>query len=94
MVGYYHKLFSGDETETVFYECREGLRGCVDCKKQLAKNMINYLAPIRERRRYYEERPELVKKILMEGTEKARKRAKETMKKVKSVMKIDYFENN
>jgi tryptophanyl-tRNA synthetase len=43
MVGYYHKLFSGDEVENVFHECREGLRGCVDCKKQLAKNMINYL---------------------------------------------------
>lgn len=94
MVGYYHKLFSKDEAENVFYECREGLRGCVDCKKQLAKNMINYLAPIREKRRYYEDRPELVKQILMDGTQKARKRARETMRKVKSVMKIDYFENN
>lgn len=94
MVGYYHKLFSKDDSENVFYECREGLRGCVDCKKQLAKNMINYLAPIREKRRYYEARPELVKQILMDGTEKARKRARETMRKVKSVMKIDYFENN
>lgn len=94
MVGYYHKLFSGDEVENVFYECREGLRGCVDCKKQLAKNMINYLAPIREKRRYYEERPELVKKILMEGTEKARRRANQTMRKVKEVMKINYFDDN
>lgn len=38
---------------------------------------------MREKRRYYEERPELVDKLLIEGTEKARRTAKETMKKVK-----------
>ena len=62
------------------------------CKKQLAKNIIDYLAPIREKRKYYEEHPEIVDKILKEGTEKARKVAKETMKDVKKAMKLDYFE--
>lgn len=94
MVGYYHTLFSKEEVDKVFYECREGLRGCVDCKKQLATNMIAHLSPIREKRRYYEERPELVKQILVEGTKKAREKAKQTMKKVKEAMQIDYFENN
>lgn len=94
MVGYYHKLFSKDDVKEVFHECREGLRGCVDCKKQLAKNMIEHLAPIREKRRYYEERPELVEEILMKGTAKARLKAREVMKNVKKAMKIDYFENN
>ncbi len=93
MVAYYHKLFSTDEEiETVCKECRAGQRGCVACKKQLAKNIIEYLRPIRERRAYYEQHPEIVDKILREGTEKARKTAKETMKKVKQAMKLDYFE--
>ena len=93
MVSYYHKLFTSEgDVKTVCEECRAGKRGCVACKKQLAKNIIDYLAPIREKRKYYEEHPEIVDKILKEGTEKARKVAKETMKDVKKAMKLDYFE--
>ena len=91
MVLYYHKLFSSDEeVKTVCEECKAGLRGCVACKKQLAKNICDTLKPIREKRAYYEEHPEVVDKILMEGTLKAQKVAKETMKKVKQAMKLDY----
>ena len=93
MVAYYHKLFSSpEEVETVCKECREGKRGCVQCKKQLAKNIAEELKPIREKRAYYEAHPEEVDKILIEGTKKARETAKETMKKVKKAMKLDYFE--
>lgn len=93
MVAYYHKLFGTDEeVKTVCEECRAGKRGCVACKKQLAKNIIEELRPIREKRAYYEEHPEEVDKILIEGTAKAQKIAKETMKKVKKAMKLDYFE--
>ncbi len=93
MVSYYHKLFTNpEEKKIVCEECRAGKRGCVACKKQLAKNIIDYLAPIREKRKYYEEHPELIDKILKEGTEKARMVAKETMKDVKKAMKLDYFE--
>ncbi len=93
MVAYYHNLFTPKEdVKTVCEECRAGKRGCVACKKQLAENIIQYLKPIREKRKYYEEHPELVDKYLKEGTEKARKTAKETMKKVKKAMKLDYFE--
>ena len=91
MVYYYHKLFSSkEEQEQICKECREGKRGCVACKKQLANNIINYLAPVREKRAYYEARPELIDDILAEGTKKARETAKETMKKVKKAMKLDY----
>ena len=94
MVSYYHKLFSTEEEcKTVCEECRAGKRGCVACKKQLAKNINATLDPIREKRKYYEERPELVDEILIKGTEKARNTAKETMKKVKKAMKLDYFED-
>ena len=93
MVGYYHNLFSGDEKEIVFDECRSGSRGCVACKKQLASNINRYLEPIREKRKYYEEHMDLVDEILINGTKRARSKAKETMKKVKEAMKIDYFKN-
>ena len=94
MVAYYHNLFSSnEEVKNVCEECRAGKRGCVACKKQLAENIIEELRPIREKRAYYEERSELVDKMLMEGTLKAQKTAKETMKKVKKAMKLDYFDN-
>ena len=93
MVAYYHNLFSSEEEcKTVCEECRAGKRGCVACKKQLAKNINATLEPMRQKRKYYEDRPELVEEILIKGTEKARQTAKETMKKVKKAMKLDYFE--
>lgn len=93
MVYYYHKLFSSeDEANTVCSECKAGARGCVACKKQLAQNISNTLKPIREKRAYYEAHPEEVDRILMEGTKKAQATAKETMKKVKKAMMLDFFE--
>lgn len=92
MVAYYHNLFTEKEDyEKVCAECRAGSRGCVACKKQLAKNIIDTLRPIREKRAYYEKNPELVDEILLNGTIKAQKKAKETMKKVKKAMKLEYF---
>ena len=61
-------------------------------KKELAKMINATLEPMREKRKYYEQHPELVDEILIKGTEKARQTAKETMKKVKQAMKLDYFE--
>lgn len=93
MVAYYHNLFTEkEELNKVCAECRAGARGCVACKKQLSENIINKLKPIKEKRKYYEENIELVDEILRNGTEKARKTAKETMKKVKKAMKLDYFD--
>ena len=94
MVAYYHKLFTKeDDYKKVCEECRAGKRGCVACKKELAKNIIDTLEPIREKRKYYEAHPEEVDKVLIEGTKKAREVAKETMKKVKKAMMLNYFEN-
>ncbi len=93
MVAYYHNLFSSpEECKKVCSECKAGQRGCVACKKELAANTVEFLRPIREKRAYYEAHPEEVDRILREGTEKARKTAKETMKKVKKAMMLDYFE--
>lgn len=91
MVYYYHKLVSDKETcEKVCSECKKGARGCVQCKKELINSMNEFLAPIKERRKKYEENPELVDKILEDGTNKAKKKAREKMKKVKNAMMLDY----
>ena len=93
MVAYYHGLFTNPEdVKIVCQECREGKRGCVACKKQLAANIIKKLEPMREKRKYYEERPELLDEILINGTKKAQEIAKETMRKVKANMKLNYFD--
>lgn len=92
MVSYYHNLFTPkDEYENVCRECRLGKRGCVGCKRELAKNIIEELRPIREKRKYYEEHLEEVDEILRDGTKRARCEAKRVMKDIKEAMKLDYF---
>lgn len=63
-----------------------------ELKPILAENIIEKLKPIRERRKYYENNPKIVEQILFEGTKKAREITKETLKKVKEKMFLDYFE--
>lgn len=94
MVAYYHKLFTGEEDlKKVCEECRAGKRGCVACKKELAQNIIKYLEPMREKRAYLEAHPEIIDKVLLEGTAKAKKEAEKIMKKIRQAMKLDYFGN-
>lgn len=90
MVYYYHKLVNSKNLNTVCQECRNGSRGCVQCKKELIRAMTDFLKPIQENRKYYEQHPEVVQKILSDGTALAKKQAEEQMKKVKQAMKIDY----
>ena len=91
MVYYYHKLVNNEENNNkICSECKKGERGCVHCKKELIEAMNNFLEPIREKRKYYDEHPEEVQKILDEGTNTAKEKAKETMLNVKKAMKIDY----
>ncbi len=93
MVAYYHNLFTKKEdVKKVCEECKAGKRGCVQCKKQLAANIIETLRPIREKRAYYDMHPEEVDKVLIDGTNRAREVAKQTMRKIKQAMKLDYFE--
>ncbi len=90
-VYHYHEAFNSEESDEIAEKCRAGTIGCVACKKRLAEKLNAFLDPMRERRKKYLENPELVDKILMEGTEKAREEAQKTMEKVREVMKIDYF---
>ncbi|KKS64645.1 tryptophan--tRNA ligase [Candidatus Daviesbacteria bacterium RIFCSPLOWO2_01_FULL_43_38] len=69
----------------------KGQVGDIEVKKYLAKVLNNFLDPIRKRRAEYEKHPELVERILKEGTKKARAEAQKTLVEVKRVMKLDYF---
>ena len=91
MVYYYHKLVNNeDNLNTICSECKKGSRGCVQCKKELIEAMNNFLKPIQEKRKFYEDNPEEVDKILEKGTKEAKEKAEETMKEVKKAMRIDY----
>ena len=91
MVYYYHKLVNTEENnQKICSECQKGARGCVQCKKELIEKMNEFLKPIHERRKKYENNPELVNKILENGTKKAKEKAENQMKKIKEAMKIDY----
>ena len=91
MVYYYHKLVNNeDNVKKICSECKSGSRGCVQCKRELIAAMNEFLKPIKEKRKYYDEHPEVVDKILKEGTEAAKAKAEEQMKKVRKAMKIDY----
>lgn len=92
MVYYYHKLVNQGNLNTVCDECKNGCRGCVACKKELIEAMMQFLKPIQEKRKYYEEHSDIVDKILKEGTLKAQEYAKTKMKLVRKNMKINYFE--
>ena len=92
-VFHYHEAFNTEESDEIAEKCRAGTIGCVACKKQMAEKLNDFLEPMRKRRKKYLENPELVDKILLEGTEKAREEAQETMEQVREVMKIDYFNN-
>ena len=85
----YWEIFGNEEDiQTVRCECEKGLRGCAQCKRQLAEKINEKFAPIREKRKYYEENPQEVEKIIAEGSAKARARAQEVLKEVKKLIKM------
>ena len=71
---------------------RGGL-GDVKCKKLLINVLEEMLAPIREKRAYYEAHLDEVVEILKNGTRVANEHANATLAKVRAAMKIDYFED-
>ena len=91
MVYYYHNLIHSENIDSICNECKEGKRGCVACKKELINNLNEFLSEYRSKKEYLKNNPEVVEKILKEGTEVAKKEAEITMKEVKKAIKIDYF---
>ncbi|MDD2212861.1 MAG: tryptophan--tRNA ligase [Clostridia bacterium] len=84
----YHNLYRALGLDELSDDCRQGKIGCVACKKRLAKIIDEQLAPIREKRQYYENKPELLREILETSAQKARIKAGETMDLVRMAMKI------
>lgn len=86
-----HEVYS---TETVKDWVQKGCRsagiGCLECKKPVIDAVIEELHPIQERARTLEANPKLVRDIVEQGNEKARKVAQETMIEVRDVMGLNY----
>uniref|UniRef100_UPI004055D121 tryptophan--tRNA ligase n=1 Tax=Alistipes sp. TaxID=1872444 RepID=UPI004055D121 len=73
---------------------RRGGLGDVKCKKLLIAVLEELLEPIREQRKYYEQRIEEVYEILRRGSEEAREAAAATLHDVRNAMRINYFEDS
>lgn len=87
----FHKLYSPAEVQKWVQEgCRTAAIGCLECKAPVIDAVLQDLAPMRERARLYEEDPQLVKSIIADGCERARKLAQETMRDVREAMGLDY----
>ena len=72
---------------------RRGGLGDVKVKKFLNNVIQSELAPIRERRKEWEQRLPDVYDIIEEGSKRAKETAAKTLADVRHSMKIDYFDN-
>jgi len=81
-----HKLGNEPRLPWIEENCRSGALGCVQCKGELAENLNGWLRPIRERRAQIEDGA--VKRILNEGSNKARAVAAQTLRAAKDAMKL------
>ena len=84
-----HKIFStAEDVKEINTECRKAGIGCVDCKKRLAKNLNENLAPFRNRRAELDKNPDAVWEILHDGAGRARKLAQKTMVEVREAIQL------
>jgi tryptophanyl-tRNA synthetase len=87
----FHQIYSGDDVKSwVQAGCRSAGIGCIECKQPVIEAVLREQVPMRERARMYEEDPQLVKNIIADGCEKARKLAQETMRDVREAIGLDY----
>ena len=84
----YHKKFNPGEVSEVDKGCRSGALGCFDCKMNCASKISDFLEPIIEKRKLYEEKPELVKDVLSDGEKRGKAEAMKTMTEVREKMKL------
>lgn len=62
-----------------------------DMKKQLAEDMVRFIAPVREKAEAIRNDQKYLKEVMEKGAEKARKSARATMALVREVMGLNYF---
>jgi tryptophanyl-tRNA synthetase len=85
----FHKIYTDKPTvERIDKQCRTADIGCVQCKKIMAESLIEALAPIREKRAFYQQKPDLVEDIIRTGAKRAGETAANTMEEVRAALKI------
>jgi len=83
----WHKLFSSQETlDWAAHGCRTAGIGCIECKSKMADHLIQWIAPVRERRLEYEKHPARVLEIIDAGSKTARLEAQSTMSRVREAV--------
>ena len=86
------KLVSAPETVQKF---EDDFNACTirygDMKKQLAEDMVRFIAPIREKAETIQQDTEYLKKVMIQGAEKARASAQATMQVVRQAMGLNYY---
>ena len=90
-VWHLHCIYSDEKTKDWVQEgCKSAGIGCIECKQPLVESIGKTLAPIRERAQKYIDDPALVRNIIADGNDRARKLASETMRDVREAMGLDY----
>lgn len=86
-----HQVYSNEKTkEWVQQGCRSAGIGCLECKQPVIDAVLEEQKPMRERAAMYLEDPTLVRNIIADGCERARKLASETMREVREAMGLRY----
>jgi tryptophanyl-tRNA synthetase len=86
-----HQVYSDDSTkEWVVQGCRSAGIGCLECKQPVIDAVLKEQEPMRERAQKYLDDPSLVRAIVADGCDKARKLAQETMQDVREAMGLRY----
>jgi tryptophanyl-tRNA synthetase len=87
----FHLIYSGEDVKSwVQSGCRSAGIGCIECKQPVIDGVLREQEPMRERAKMYEEDPQLVKNIIADGCERARKLAQDTMRDVREAIGLDY----
>jgi tryptophanyl-tRNA synthetase len=88
-VFFYHKIFtSPEQTKQIEADCKSGALGCVDCKRLMFEGLNAFLEPIREKRAQVESSLKELKDIFLEGSERARQTARQTLEEVREKMRL------
>jgi tryptophanyl-tRNA synthetase len=86
-----HKIYSNQATQDWAWQgCTTAGIGCLDCKQPVIDAIVAEQAPMRERAQRYLDDPSLVRNIVADGCDRARKLAEETMRDVRAAMGLDY----
>lgn len=87
----FHMVYSDTPTkELVVKGCKSAGIGCLECKQPIVDAILKEQEPMRERAQQYLDDPSLVRAIVADGCDQARKHAQETMRDVREEMGLSY----